>query len=241
MVEIKLLKESVVRELFDAVPVNLSTYRSGSFNSLLSDTSLFINSSCMFDAKAATRIVCSDEDNNEVVACLAILDTLSGVSAYLARDERLWTRLSHIEFLDYSRMRWPIPVEDEKAVAHIRKHFFAKGSRGVERDNSISRLWWMATLCARVENLSLEESLQAFLYQSDVRANIIERPTTSQNASVLSAVINKLHESLLDDKSLYEREKFRSLMKKLNIEGGVKLLEALEYDGIKQVVQKAAT
>ena len=159
----------------------------------------------------------------------------------MARDERLWVRITHIEFLEYSRTRWPIPVDNEKAVIHIKKHFFAKGARGLERDNAISRLWWMAEICRKVEGLSLKEALTAFLYQSDVRANIVERPTTSQNPALLSAVINKLHHSYLTkEKSLYERKKFRSVMKKLNIEGGTKLLEVLDLDSLGIIIDKVS-
>ena len=42
----------------------------------------------------------------------------------------------------------------------------------------------MATICSKVNGLPLEQSLTAFLHQSDVRANIVERPTTSQNATL---------------------------------------------------------
>ncbi|MDO9151888.1 MAG: DUF6339 family protein, partial [Methylotenera sp.] len=90
----------------------------------------------------------------------------------MARDERVWVRLTHIELLHYSRTRWPIPNKDEAAIAHIQKHFFARSARGIERDNAVSRLWWMATVASKVEGLKAAEALEALLFQSDVRANI---------------------------------------------------------------------
>ena len=238
MLEIALFKEATVRELHDKVPDNLSCYRTGSFETMLGDGSLFLSSACLLEEEKAILVDCTDDDDNEVGCCLALSTAISGVTAYLARDERLWTRLTHIEFLHYSRTRWRIPEDDEKAIAHIRKHFFARGSRGIERDNAISRLRWMTTICARVKNLTLEDALIAFLYQSDVRANIIERPTTSQNPTVLSALVNKLHESYLGDWLMYEREKFRQVMKDLNIQGGIRLLEVLDPQEIKKVIDK---
>lgn len=238
MVEIKLFKASAARELYESVPSNLAAYRSGSFESMVTDGSLFLESACELSPEAITDVHCTTSDDREVECCLAISKGLTGVTPYLARDERLWVRLTHIEFLSYARTRWAIPDDDEKAVSHIRKHFFANGSRGIERDNAVSRLWWMATICSKVQNLNLHDALTAFLFQSDVRANIIERPTTSQNPTVLSAVVNKLHESYNGDQSLFERERFRAVMKKLNIEGGVRLLEALETNEIDAVVEK---
>ena len=240
MIEIKLFRASTVTDLFNSIEKNLETYRSGSFEGLLTDTSLLLDSSCTLNPGAISSVVCNESDENEVQCCIGVSNGLQGVTAYLARDERLWVRLTHIEFLKYTRQRWAIPKDDTKAVAHIKKHFFAKGARGIERDNAISRLWWMTEICKKVEGLTLQEALTAFLFQSDVRANIVERPTTSQNAALLSAVVNKLHESYLGDKALYGREKFRSVMKKLNIEGGVRLLEVLDIKALGAVIEKVS-
>lgn len=241
MIDIQLLRASAVADLFNSIEKNIEIYRSGSFENLLEDTSLFLDSICTLDPDEWSKVVCDVGNDNEVKCCIGVSAGLHGVTAYLARDERLWARLTHIEFLDYARTRWPIPKDTVKAVAHIKKHFFAKGVRGVERDNAISRLWWMAEICKRVQGLSLNASLTAFLFQSDVRANIVERPTTSQNSALLSAVVNKLHQSYqTKDKALYGREKFRSVMKKLNIEGGVRLLEVLDSDTLAGVIEKVS-
>jgi len=238
MLEIKLFKNSTVTSLFDSISQNLQIYRAGNFEHLLNDSSLFLASSCFLDPEKISNL--DSEISNEAHCCLMLTKALTGVTSYLGRDERLWARLTHLEFINYSRARWPIPEDDEKAVSYIKKHFFARGSRGIERDNAVSRLWWMTAICAKVDNLSLEDALQTFLHQSDVRANIIERPTTSQSSVVLSAIINKLHESYADDKSLFEREKFRMLMKRINVEGGVRLLEALNYQEMKKVIDELA-
>jgi Family of unknown function (DUF6339) len=235
---VSLLKESSVRELYEKVPENLEIYRSGVFDYLLSNATLFLGATCELDSAIATSVICTPSDYNEVGCCLALYNSLSGITPSLARDQRLWTRLCHIEFLEYSRIRWEIPTDDDTAISHIRRHFFARGTRGIERDNSLSRLWWMAKICSKAENLGLEDALKAFLYQSDVRANIVERPTTSQNTAVLSAVINKLHESYVSDKALLEREPFRNLMKQLNLEGGTRLIEVLEVNEIDALVDK---
>lgn len=240
MSNLQLFRAQTVAQLFADVAKNLELYRSGDFTDLLHDQSHFLDSSCTTDEEALKKITCTKENDNEVACCLNILPAIGGVSSYLARDERLWARLCHIELLEYARTRWPIPTNDEKAVTHIKKHFFAKGARGIERDNAVSRLWWMTTICSKVKGLSLEQALTAFLHQSDVRANIVERPTTSQNATLLSSVVNKLHDSYHGDKALYEREKFRSVMKNLNLEGGVRLLEVLGDKELNKLVDKVS-
>ena len=115
-------------------------------------------------------------------------------------------------------------------------HYFIKGSRGFERDNAISRLWWMASICNKVTQYPLEDVLTYFLEQYDVRANIIERPTTSQNINVFSVIISKLEESYKTNKKLFNREFFREFMKQLNLVGGTKLFASLEKNAINQIM-----
>lgn len=240
MIALPLFRYSTVSSLYKEVAANLERYRSGNFETVAQDPMRFMDSKCEIDEGRLLEVHCTPEDSNEVACCLAIADGISGVTPYLARDERLWVRLTHIELLDYSRTRWPIPSDNAQAVAHIQKHFFAKSARGIERDNAISRLWWMAAVASKVEGLKTSDALEALLYQSDVRANIIERPTTSQNGALLSALVKELYKSLEGDKTLFERRKFRSLMKRLNLDGGVRLLEVLAVDDLQQIVAEAA-
>lgn len=236
MAQIRLLRSKIIQQLMVAVPENLERYRSGNFDYLMTDPANFIEVDQQFDEQKLSLVDCEVEDHKEVECCIHIHEAMGMIPAYLARDSRLWVYLTHTSLIEYTRKRWPIPVDDERAVAHIRKHFYADGTRGVERDNAASRLWWMASLCSRVNGLTLAEALTSFLYQSDVRANIIERPTTSQNVPILSAVLKKLDESYKGDKALFNREKFRSVMKDLNLQGGVKLLEALDEQEIGRIV-----
>jgi hypothetical protein len=240
MTKLLLMREALVHDLTREIGNNLEKYRSGDFKYLTSVGSNFIETEYEINEVELSRVTIKDGDFNEVECCLGVYNGLPNVSAYLARDQRLWVYLTHIMFLDYTRQRWPIPQDKEKAILHIKKHFFASGARGIERDNAISRLWWMASICSKVEGLTLDKSLTAFLYQSDVRANIVERPTTSQNVVLLSTVIRKLDQSYHSDKELYGREKFRTVMKELNLQGGTKLLEVLDPKEVDRIVTKCA-
>lgn len=234
--KIRLVRSKVMDKLASSVEENLSSYRSGSFNYIEDDPSNYIEIEREFDEHNLEIMTCSETDHKEVFCCLIMDLALGSIPPYLARDPRLWVYLTHTKLLEYSRKRWPIPVDDVKAISHIKKHFFAAGARGIERDNAASRLWWMVALCKRVDDMSLEKALTLFLYQYDVRANIIERPTTSQSPEIFSAIIHKLNESYENDKKLFEREKFRSVMKSLNLKGGVKLLGALEDEQLEQII-----
>lgn len=241
MIKLPLFRAVAVATLYNNIEANLERYRSGDFEHLVNDPSQFIESKCEIDEDELVHVHCTEDDNNEADCTMALNRGLVGITPYLARDERLWVRMTHVELLHYSRTRWPIPTDDEKAVAHIKKHFFARGSRGLERDNAASRLWWMAHLCKKVGGLTLRESLAALQFQSDVRANIVERPSTSQNSKLLSAILRQLHQSLNSDQKLFERARFRALMKWLNVQGGVRLLDIMSDDLLETLVEEGSS
>ena len=83
--------------------------------------------------------------------------------------------------------------------------------------------------------------MTTLLYQSDVRASIVERPTTSQYLNIFSAILRKLHESYHADKKLFERSLMREAMKKLNLAGGVKLLGVLPEQQVNVIVAECLT
>lgn len=241
MSKIRLLRSRTVQELKASVATDLERYRSGNFDFLESDSSNFFEAKHDANDSAFAKVYGDKENHREVECCAAIYEAMGAFPPYLARDDRLWTYLTHTTLLEYSRKRWPIPEDDEAAVSHIKKHLFVAGTRGIERDNAASRLWWMAALCSRVKGLPLTEALTVFLHQYDVRANIIERPTTSQSIPIFSAVIKQLAESYkTKEKKLFERTKFRELMKQLNLRGGVTLLGALNSEQLESIVEECA-
>lgn len=236
--KLRLLKAVKIKELLDKISENLDLYRNCDFEYLKTDPANYFVIMHDADESKLSLIDCEESDHKEVENCKTMYEAMGNLSPYLARDERLWVYLTHTDLLPYTRKRWPIPDDDDKAVKHIRNHFFVTGARGYERDNSSSRLWWMVSLCNRVDGLSLKQALTCLLYQYDVRANIIERPTTSQSVPVFSAILKKLNESYQGDKSLFDREKFRSAMRKLNLIGGTKLLGALEQKDVEQILDR---
>lgn len=235
---VRLLKSATLEELRDTVPANLELYRSGNFASLEIDDTLSFELETIIDTQKLSEVkVPKGPDLYEVENSIAIYQAFQNLSPYEARDERLWTYYIHTSLLEYSRKRWPIPNDDEAAINQIRSHFFARDKRQIERDNAASRLWWMTHLCARVTSLELSVALEAFLYKSDVRANLIERPTTSQSSELFGAVLAKLIASYNGKRLLFERNTFRSMMLELNSVGGYKLIDCFNPNQADMLVE----
>jgi len=237
MTKTRFLHHAALERLRETVPENLDTYRSGSFDHLLIDNSLYFGGKLDIDTELLSKLSgpC-DGELHDVENCQVCFASMSGLTPYEARDERLWAYITHTYMLEYARERWPIPEDPAVAIGHVRAHFFGREQRQIERDNAASRLWWMAHLCAREKGLQLSDSVRVFLYRTDVRASIIERPTMSQNLNLFSAIVQRLYDSYTGRKRLFERTTFRRLMREINSIGGVQLLDAMTETQIGDII-----
>jgi hypothetical protein len=239
MTKLRLLRSSPLEELRSSIRKNLTAYRKGDFEPLCVDPANWFEHQVEYNEAELKKLKAPTSDGYyEVENCDLLYAALQGLTPYEARDERLWVYLSHSALLAHARLRWPIPDQDDAAVQHIAKHFFARDKRGVERDNVGSRLWWMAHLCSRVTGMDRQAALRAFLFRSDVRANIVERPTTSQCSELFSAIVRRLGASLEGGKKLFERATFRSLMTEINSVGGYKLLDCLPGEHVEDILNE---
>jgi hypothetical protein len=168
------LKADTLEALRDSIEDNLERYRDGTFADLFKDlddsTRLLpgdFDVSRLSELRSPIPDELFDAENSKLV-----YDALSALTPLQAREERIWVFLTHTSCLDYTRARWPIPASTEKAVKHVKAHFFAPSLRAVERDNSISRLWWMGMIAGRATGLSADEALEVLMFRTDVRANV---------------------------------------------------------------------
>lgn len=238
----RLLRAAALDDLRRLISENLDLYRSGSFAYLRDDPAFYFEHDIEINVDLlATLKPPSGGNFYEVENCETVYSALERLSPYDARDERFWVYLSHTALLDHARHRWPIPQDDGEAVQHITKHWFARDKRQVERDQVGSRLWWMGHLCARVDGIDPDLALRAFLFRSDVRANLVERPTVSQSVGLFGAIVRRLATSFAGRQALFERTAFRKLMMEINSVGGYRLLDCLapaEVDRILDAIIK---
>ncbi|HEY3916327.1 MAG TPA: DUF6339 family protein [Stellaceae bacterium] len=235
--KLRFVRERALAELKASIEENLEKYRKGDFAYLSLDPSLSFEAPIEVSETQLAKLKAPDDDKLfDSENCIVLLAALKKLTPFQAADERLWVMLTHTLMLEYGRKRWPIPQNDKMAIKHIQTHFFGSTQRQLERDNIASRLWWMGHLCARVDGLEVKEGLDVLLHRTDVRANIIERPTTAQSIPIFSAVLQKLAQSMEGKGKLFERNVFRRLMVRLNGLGGYKLLDALDTRTVEKFI-----
>jgi hypothetical protein len=169
-------------------------------------------------------------ENQDVANSVLLLKALPGLTPATATDDRLWATLSFGVFKEYALTRWPIDARGPaNRVVNIRTHFFANGVRGRMRDNAISRLWWMGQIAARVSDMSPEVTFDILFGNSDYRSNLLERNSTSNATSVLTAILRLSYDAYQAGKP-YQRLAFRRFMSRVDMLGGRCNLAALAPD-----------
>lgn len=160
-----------------------------------------------------------------------------------ARDPRLWTRLAHMEFWPYMRLRWSVEKHmsnRDRAVRFIESRYFVaqSQSRALLR-NGIARLWWTAQLSHDPDRDNPYELTKVLLSTLDITQQIVER-----GMGRASNIIRGFLEFLLRNSETLltggdrNRARIRRLAKHLNMYGGVCVLDLLSQGEVMDLLNK---
>lgn len=222
--KLKYLSEKVSDELFRNVEANLDRYLTDDFLELARAGDWSIELSLDIDLAPLKELVGDNRSEAEVKNSLLVWKTLSRLTPSLATENRIWTRLCHIECLHYARTRWLDKVGSGNGPDNVRKHFFARTLTGYRDDNAIGRLWWNAYIAKSVMPDDIEKALKAILKTADIRSNLVERPWITSRPKLAAGIIR----TIIRKPAISEKEEaFRDFMKTLNRRGGGVLFELM--------------
>lgn len=251
----RFIKNSAMRDLRAQVAINLRRYQSGDFSELLDKANLGGMYFELNDSEADLDLLAKLEgpETNDLKEAhnAHIVYRAIKVTPYQAKDERLWVYLCHTAGLDFIRKRHPkimSPNKDEAVKEIIQRFFIVNGHRGYERSNALARLWSYGDLASKNKGVKLDRTLEVFLYQTDVRAQIIERPSTFTNPNVFAATMRFMfakYKSEEKRKKFFNRKEgempaYRRLFTRLNELGGIMLLGAIPPQDLDRLVMSAA-
>lgn len=173
----------------------------------------------------------------EVANSLIVGRALANLTPSLARENRIWIRLSHIEGLAYSRARWLNNIPDAKLAQSIRTHFFAATWTGCRDDHAIARLWWNHHIASMLTPENAKEALELILFRADLRANLVERPTVGARLPLARGIIRELAKN---DALKFSESSFRKFMKAINARGAGKYVETWHAGEVDVLVSECA-
>lgn len=107
----------------------------------------------------------------------------------VATENRVWTRLAHLDCLEFCRARWFQALEGDALEKAVRKHMFAQSLTQYRDDHALARLWWNYYIAARICPEEPTTALKAFLKTADIRLNFVERSWISSRRALSRGIV----------------------------------------------------
>jgi hypothetical protein len=221
---IKYLSEAVLGKLSSDVEKNLSHYREGDFKNLVKAGGWSIELNRKADLGILKGLDAGKGAEAEITNSLLVWQALGPLTPALACEARIWTRLTHVEGLEFSRKRWLGQEDDEKLVDSVKTHFFASTRTMIRDDNAIGRLWWNAHIANLAMPGDQKLALSLFLKKADYRLNFVERSRTASRPPIAAGIIRTMKDETWLDSA---EENFRYFMRALNKHGGGVMFEIM--------------
>ncbi|MFQ2467743.1 DUF6339 family protein [Aeromonas caviae] len=229
-IPLKYLSQYVVNDLRDKVTLNRDRYSSGNFLDLAKENGWEIESNTVqIDLDMLESLDGTDRTAEaDIKNSLIVHKSLQGMTPALAREERIWLRLTHVECLEYSRDRWIKKAEGDSLDKAVLDHFFAEGRTGIRDDNAISRLWWNMHVATIADPEDPVDALHYILKTADIRQAIVERPNIASRQPLTRAIVRAMRSIPWITSS---ESAFREFIKEMNRDAGGILFEAIsDYD-----------
>ena len=233
------LKKNIEDSSHDLASIVSKYSRNDSFDDVIGNSDFNSTESFMIDESLFASLKVSDDKNERYLNDARNADKLYRsikVSPTFATNHYFWSYLCHTFGKEYITKRWSpdnkwdisTKKASKKTISHIYTHFFVRGGekRGLIR-NGLSRLWWDGHLAniLDMDDINSIEILKVINYRADIRASMLERPTSIINIELLKALVIVLKE-YIDGDNCPERNVFRDMMKEINLIGGNELLAA---------------
>lgn len=237
MAKLHYISTAVYESLRKSVHENLDRYLTGSFTDVTSEEGWSIPLELEVDLGEFRNLKPDTGVEAEVLNSLIVWRTLSKLTPSLATESRIWTRLTHVEGLEYSRSRWIKGKTGPAAEKLVEAHFFGESRTRYRDDNAIGRLWWNAYI-ARIAMPDRQfDALKLLLKKADIRSNVVERAWIASRPQIAGGIVRVMDRV----PSITETEVgFRTFMKAVNANGGGMVFEAMSTTEIDKFMDACA-
>lgn len=228
------LSEKTADELFINIEGNVERYRNEGFEDLATGYGWSVELQMTADLEALKDLDGGKGQENEVNNALLVWHALKDLTPSLACENRVWSRLTHVEGFNYSRERWLKTSSDLEVIKSVKDHFFADTRTKWRDDNAISRLWWIAYIASLVSPIDHKTALEFMLGKADIRLNFVERARISSRPKLSAGIIR----GMMNDEWITNKEdNFRRFMRQINKYGGGVLFEARNDDQVDEFIE----
>ena len=238
MSRLKYLSNTTIERLREDVGQNLMRYQSTDFLDLMNEGEWSIELSLDVDLSPLADLDPEGSIQTEVANSRLVWRALGSLKPSVAYEEGIWTRLTHVECLAYTRARWLADkVDTDEVIKNVGTHFFARTLNMRRDDNAISRLWYNGYIASQTIQDANLPALDVMLSRADSRLSFLERSLTGSRPSLAAGVVRAAcrYPWIQDTEG-----NFRNFMKALNRLGGGKIFEALGQSEVDQFMRNCA-
>jgi hypothetical protein len=224
------VSDRIVDRLHENVDRNLSLYTDGDFEDLSTEPGWALQlKNVYYDPSFAAKLATENTREAEIENSLIVYSAFQGMTPAVARQERVWVRLCHIDCLEYARKRW-IRNDPKSDVAN---HFFARTLDQTRDDNAIGRLWWNGHLANRIDPVHPKRVLKQFLARANIRLQFLDRSNASFRLPIAKGIIRLLE----SEPWLHEHDRaFEVFMLVMDKHAGGLLFETLDDPELDQIL-----
>lgn len=227
--------QAVADELSDRVEENLDRYTKDGFDDMVAGGNWSIPLRVEYDPAPLAELDPETGPEAEIANSQRVWSALHSLTPSLARENRIWVRISHLDCLEYCRNRW-LTTEDESDLASaVRTHMFAPTLTGARDDHAISRLWWNSWIAHQTLPQDPDVALKLMLSRSDVRLSLVERPWIFSRVPLAAGIFRLF---LRSDWPLAAEAHYREVMKVINVLGTGVVFEAMASSDIDAFLDK---
>lgn len=238
--KIKFLSEDTLQDL----RVNFETYKTHYynqddewFNTYFQEEGRLVESRIEFEKPEMNTdedYLVSDFENVKI-----IYSSLKHLTVSQATQERLWSGLAHVQLRDflYYRLAKDIEKKNDKRIQSA--VFFTNGAKRSLFVHAIARLWWVGYMTYDENNSPNPYWLTEFFCSADFSARCVVffSSNFTSNRAITRGILRALI-TLREEGVVIKREHFVESTKFLNISGGAMVLDLLEEDEVKEMVEK---
>lgn len=233
---VKYLSLSVAESLASSIPENIERYTSSDFLDLAEGGGWSAELTVKMDSAPLRDLNPSNNASAEFENSLLVWRSLGELPASVATENRIWTRLTHLDCLEFSRKRWLDGLEGDALEKSIGKHMFAQSLTQYRDDNALARLWWNYYIAARICPEEPKTALAMVVKSADIRQGLIERPWIGSRKSLCRGIVRLM----TYDPWVTEAEgNYRKVMTTINRLGGGIAFEVMRDRDIDRFLIKA--
>ncbi|HDR4367324.1 MULTISPECIES: DUF6339 family protein [Bacillus cereus group] len=211
-------------------------------NNTVEITKLFSNpgnvheSSTVFDYVPLKLEIVDGEAAKENIRTL--WSSLKHISISEAESEKMWVALANTYYVDYHLNQLNLISSQDKDRSIESRTIFNQGHKRSLMINNLSLLWWIAYYTVDVEHPSNPFHLTDFFVEGAFRGNAVAWFSSNiiSNKAISLGILEAIKELAEQDKMIVNRYSYSNANKILNQIGGVRILDMLTREEVKEII-----